>query len=303
MSTAPVPVRRVAVIGLGRMGAPMAANIARAGHDVVLHNRTRATALEVAAATGAAVADSPREAAAGAEVVVTMLADASALRSVLEGPDGVLAGLGEGTVLLDMGTTGPAAVAQLRPVVEATGAVLVDAPVSGSVAAAEAGELTLLVGGPASALEVVRPVLDAVGRSIHHLGPTGSGAVAKLAVNGIIFAIGNAVSESLVVAERAGIDREAMYDLLEDSAVAAPMVGYRRDSWLDPDGTPPTFSLALAAKDLRLLVELAASLGVPVEQARTNLAMVTDAADAGLADNDMADVAVHLRDRTGDDEA
>lgn len=297
MSEAPTPrdVGVVAFVGVGRMGAPMAANLAAAGHDLVLHNRTRTAADRLAERVGASVADTPRDAAARADLVITMLADDTALREVCAGPDGLLAGLRPGAVLVDMGTTGPSAIADLAPAVASAGGVLVDAPVSGSVAAAESAGLTIMVGAPRPVLATVEPVLRAMGSSVHHLGSTGAGAVAKLAVNNVIYALGNALSESLVLAERSGLERERVYDVFEDSAIAAPMVGYRRQAFLHPEETPPAFAMTLAHKDLRLITELASSVGLPVEQARANLALIGRAVAAGLGDHDMADVAVHLR--------
>lgn len=294
----------VAFLGLGRMGAAMATNLARAGHDLVLHNRTRAKADALAAEVGAEVAASPREAATRAPVVVTMLADEAALRAVLEGEDGVLAGLRDGAVVVDMGTTGPAAIEALAPAVADAGGVLLDAPVSGSTDAARAAGLTIMVGGPDEAVARVQPLFDAMGERTYHLGATGAGAVTKLAVNNIIYALGNAVAESLVVAERAGLDRAQVYEVFENSAVAAPMVHYRHDAYLAPEDTPAAFALTLAHKDLRLLTDLARSLGVPVAQAQANEGLIGRAVDAGLGEHDMADVAVHLRRLAGtaDDE-
>ena len=286
----------VAFIGLGRMGAPMATNLARAGHDVVLHNRTRATADALAAEIDAEVAATPRAAAARAPVVVTMLADESALLAVHEGDDGVLAGLQDGAVAVDMGTTGPAGIERLAPMVAAAGGVLLDAPVSGSTDAAASAGLTIMVGGPADAVATVRPLLATMGSTVYHLGDTGAGAVTKLVVNNIIYALGNAVAESLVVAERAGLDRAQVYEVLENSAVAAPMLHYRHDAYLAPEETPAAFALTLAQKDLGLITELADRLGVPVEQAEANRSLVGRAVAAGLGDHDMADVAVYLRD-------
>jgi 3-hydroxyisobutyrate dehydrogenase len=284
-----------AFLGLGRMGALMATNLVRAGHDVVLYNRTRARAEALAAQIGAAVAGTPREAASRAPVVITMVADEPALLAVYRGDDGVLSGLRDGGIAVDMGTTGPAGIGRLAPLVEDVGGVLVDAPVSGSTDAAAAAALTIMVGGPAAAVDTVRPLLSAMGDTIYHLGDTGSGAVTKLAVNNIIYALGNAVSESLVLAERAGLDRTQVYEVFENSAVAAPMIHYRRDAFLAPEDTPAAFAMTLAHKDLRLLTELAQELGVPVEQAAANRSLIGRAIGAGLGDRDMADVAVYLR--------
>ncbi len=298
--TGSVDIGTVGFIGLGRMGAAMAANIAAGGYELVVHNRTRRKAEEFAERVGAAVAATPAELGDSADVVITMLADEAALRSVLAGTDGLLTRLRPVTILVDMGTSGPRAIAELAPLVADAGGVLVDAPVSGSVDAARAAELAILLGAPTDVATAVMPVLETMGRSIHHMGGTGTGSVAKLAVNNVIYALGNAVSESLVLAEQAGIDRARIYDVFEDSAIAAPMVGYRRDAFLDPEGTPPMFATTLARKDLRLITELAAGLGVPVAQAEANLALMSRVVDDGLGDHDMADVAVHLRRRLRD---
>lgn len=285
----------VAFLGLGRMGVHMATNLANAGHDLVLYNRTKAKAVALADRIGAKATATPREAVSDAQVIITMLADESALAGVYDGGDGVLAGMAPGAVAVDMGTTGPQGIARLAPRVAEAGGVLVDAPVSGSTDAAEAAGLTIMVGAPDEAFTIVGPILASMGKAVYHLGDTGAGSVAKLAVNNIIYALGNALSESLVLAERAGIDREHIYEVFEHSAVAAPMVRYRHDAFLDPDRTPPTFAMRLAHKDLRLITGLASSVGLPVEQAEANKSLIGKAVEAGLADNDMADVAVYLR--------
>ncbi|MBO3750135.1 NAD(P)-dependent oxidoreductase [Streptosporangiaceae bacterium NEAU-GS5] len=289
------PQPAIAFLGLGRMGTPMATNLAKAGFPLVLHNRTHAKAEALATQLDATTAGTAREAAAAAEIVLTMLADEAALRAAYDGPDGVLAGLRPGSVAVDMGTTGPIGVARLATAVAARGGDLIDAPVSGSTAAAEAAALTVMAGGAPAAVDRVRPVLQAVGRTVYHLGPVGSGSAMKLAVNAVIFALGQAVSEALVLAERAGIDRALAYDVFENSAVAAPMVKYRHDAFLRPDDTPAAFALRLAAKDLRLITTLAADLGVPIPQATTNLQVIDAAIEAGLADHDMSAIATYLR--------
>jgi len=285
----------VAFLGLGRMGAPMAANLSAAGHQLLLYNRTAAKAAALAGELGAVAAPTPHEAARQADVVITMLADEAALLEVCEGGDGVLSGLREGAVVADMGTTGPAGIARLAPRVAAAGGVLVDAPVSGSTAAAEAGGLTILVGAPAGVFPKIEPVLSGMGDHVFHLGDTGAGSVMKLAVNNIVYALGNALSESLVLAERAGLERRVVYEVFENSAIAAPMVRYRHDAFLDPEHTPTAFAMNLARKDLGLITDLAASVGLEVEQAQANLSLLSRAIEAGLGDKDMADVAVYLR--------
>jgi 3-hydroxyisobutyrate dehydrogenase len=293
----------VGFIGLGRMGAPMATNIARGGFPVVLHNRRQEVADALAEhITGLvpdggllSVAATPREVAQRAEIVITMLSDEAALFSVFEGPEGVLAGLRPGAIAVDMGTTGPGGIERLAPLVAATGATLMDAPVSGSTSIATAGALTVMVGGTHEDKERVTPILEMMATSIYHLGPLGAGSVVKLAVNNIIYALGNAVAESLVLAERSGLDRAKVYEVFENSAVSAPMVRYRHDAYLDPEATPPALAMHLAHKDLVLIAELAERVGMPMRQSDLNRSMIADAMAAGLVEQDMADVAVHLR--------
>jgi 3-hydroxyisobutyrate dehydrogenase-like beta-hydroxyacid dehydrogenase len=134
-----------------------------------------------------------------------------------------------------------------------------------------------------------------LGSKVYHLGGPGSGAVMKLAVNGVIYALGQAVSESLVLAEQAGIERAAAYEVFENSAIAAPMVKYRHDAFVFPETTPTAFAMSLAAKDLGLIRALAEQVGVPVPQAVVNHEVLKEAIAAGLGDHDMAAVAVHLR--------
>ncbi|NKQ54298.1 NAD(P)-dependent oxidoreductase [Amycolatopsis sp. K13G38] len=291
--------KTVAFLGLGRMGRPMAANIANAGFPVVVYNRTRSTAEDFAAATdGVKVADSPREAAAGADVVVTMLADEPALRAVYEGPQGALAGWSPHKVALDMGTTGPAGTAWLARAVGNAGGTAIDSPVSGAVKAAETAGLTLMVGGAADVVEDLRPLLESMSATIYHLGESGAGAIMKLAVNNVIYALGQAVSESLVLAECSGIDRAEAYEVFCDSAIAAPMVKYRQDNYTNPGTSITQLALTLAAKDLKLITALADEVGAPMPQAMVNLDTAVRAIDDGLGDHDMAAVAVYLRNRT-----
>ena len=197
-----------------------------------------------------------------------------------------------------MSTVPPRSILGLERDVRAAGGGIIDAPVSGSVTTATSGQLTIMVGGTADDLRRARSTLDHLAKTVVHIGPLGSAAAMKLAVNAVIFGLSNAVSEALVLAERAGIDRSVAYDVLATSAVGAPFVGYKRAAFVDPEGTPTAFSLALAEKDLGLITELAEQLGVPVAQARTNLQLIREAAGGGSPDDDFAAVAVHLRDRS-----
>jgi len=289
---------RVAVVGTGRMGAAMAGRLAGAGHEVTVFNRTGARADAVAGAHGVAVARTAREAAQAAEVVVVSLADDAAVRAAYGGDDGLVAGLGADTVVADTSTVDPETVRGLAARVEAAGARLVDTPVSGSVSTVEAGKLLVMAGGDAEALERARPALAAFASRVVHLGPLGAGATMKLVVNAVVHALDAALSEALVLAERSGVDREAAYDVLGSSAVAAPFVAYKREAFLHPEETPVAFALDLVAKDLDLAAGLARRVGAPMAQLAANRDLVRDAVEAGFGDRDLSALAVYLRDRT-----
>jgi 3-hydroxyisobutyrate dehydrogenase-like beta-hydroxyacid dehydrogenase len=286
---------RVAVVGAGRMGAAMVGTLRRAGFEVLVFNRTRSKAEEVAAATGATLAASAREAAAQAQVVLSSLADDAAVGAAYTGGEGLVAGLQPGAVVCESSTIDPGTVQRLRPLVEDRGASLLDTPVSGSVPAVEAGALTIMAGGDAAVLERARPVLDALAKQVYHVGGLGSGAAMKLAVNAILHGLNLALSESLVLAERAGVERATAYEVFAASAIAAPFVHYKREAFEHPGRAPVAFSLELAAKDLDLILALASEAGAPMEQAATNREVVRAAVAAGLGDHDLSELASYLR--------
>jgi 3-hydroxyisobutyrate dehydrogenase-like beta-hydroxyacid dehydrogenase len=291
----------VGLLGVGRMGSAMAHALAAAGHEVVLWNRTPRPADELAAAIGGRVATRPAEVAAAADICITMLADGSAVDAVYVGPDGLLAGARPGTVLADASTVPPSTLRAHEPAARARGAGLLDTPVSGSVALAESGKLTIMVGGERADFEQARPVLEALAGTIFHIGPLGTGAAMKLAVNTLIYGLNEAVAEGLSLATAAGIDPSRAYDVLAASAAGAPFVGYKRAAFLEPDTTPVGFSLDLAAKDLRLIAALAAEVGVEMPGATTNLAVIEAASAAGGGGRDFSTVMTQLRrdNRTG----
>lgn len=287
----------VAVVGTGRMGSAMARALARAGFDLCVHNRTPDRAAILATQVGCRVAATPAEAAAGADVVITMLADDAAVQATYGGPEGLLAGAHPGVVLVDMSTVRPDTIAGFESEARAAGAGILDAPVSGSVHLAEAGTLTLMVGGEAADLERARPVLEGVAKTIFRMGPLGSGAAMKLAVNTVIFGLNGALAEGLVLAETAGIDRALAYDVIAAGAAGAPYVGYKRAAFVDPEATPVAFSLDLTDKDLGLITEYARALGVELPQTAINRALVRDASTRGRGSNDFASIAAELRAR------
>ncbi|GIH04874.1 oxidoreductase [Rhizocola hellebori] len=281
----------VAVVGTGRMGAAMAGRLLGAGHRVTLYNRSP----QRAAALGAPVAATAREAVAQARFVVVSLADDDAVRAVYSGAEGIVAGLGQGAVVMETSTIHPATVRELAAAVTGRGAHLLDTPVSGSVALVQRGELTVLAGGDGDALERARPILGAFGSRIAHLGGQGSGATMKLVVNSVVHGLNQAVAEALVLAERAGVDRAAAYDVFASSAVAAPFVQYKREAYLNPDTAAVAFALELVAKDLRLIGDLAGSVGARMPQLAANASVVEEALTRGYGDRDMSALAKLLR--------
>lgn len=288
---------KIAVLGLGRMGAAMVGTLRGAGFDVVAFNRTTAKAEEVATETGAEMATSAAGAAAAADVVISSLADDEAVIDVYLGPDGAADGLQAGTVVLEMSTIDPKTLTVIQPAVTGAGAILLDAPVSGSVQLVEAGNLTVMVGGDAAALATVEPVLEALAARIFHVGGLGSGATIKLAVNAIVHAINISVSEALVLAEKAGVERSTAYEVFASSAAGAPFVAYKRAAFENPEEAPVAFSLDLVAKDLDLILGLAGDVGLEMRQGAANREIAGNAIAAGYGGRDMSTVAGYLRER------
>ncbi|MGH9214476.1 MAG: NAD(P)-dependent oxidoreductase [Acidimicrobiales bacterium] len=285
----------VAVVGVGRMGAAMVGRLRAAGLDVVVHNRTRATAEQVAAQHAASVADTAREAVAGAVVTIVSLADDAAMLASYQGDDGVISGLRRGSVVCDTSTVDPETVRRLAPLVAGRGGTLLDAPVSGSVPVVERGELTVMVGGDAAALDDVRPALESFAKTIFHVGDSGAGATMKLVVNAAVHALNVSISEALVLAEKAGLDRSATYEVLQAGAVGAPYVAYKRAAFLHPDETPVAFSLDLVAKDQELIHALAENVGARMAQGDANRKLVAAAVAAGMGRRDLSSLAEFLR--------
>jgi 3-hydroxyisobutyrate dehydrogenase-like beta-hydroxyacid dehydrogenase len=288
---------RVALIGAGRMGSAMGARVAGAGHDLVVFNRTRSRAEDLAGRTEARVADSAREAAEFAEVCLVSLADDPAVTATYLDDNGLIAGLQPRAIVCDASTVAPATVRGLNPLVAQKDAILLDTPVSGSVSTVESGTLTVMVGGDQDGLDRARPVLDTFAKSIFYLGDIGAGATMKLVVNSLVHSLNVAVSEALVLAEKAGLDRETAYDIFEAGAAGAPYVKYKREAFLRPGDGPVAFSLDLVAKDQELIHDLAAQVGARMEQGEASRKLVAEAVSAGMAERDISEVAEFLRRR------
>jgi 3-hydroxyisobutyrate dehydrogenase-like beta-hydroxyacid dehydrogenase len=286
---------RVALIGAGRMGSAMGVRVAAAGHDLMVFNRTRSRAEEVTRRSGARVADTARDAAEFAEVCLVSLADDAAVTATYLADDGLIAGVQPAAVVCELSTVAPATVRGLTPLVAQKSATLIDTPVSGSVSVVEAGTLTVMAGGDRAALDQARPVLEAFAKSIFHLGDVGAGATMKLVVNSLVHSLNVAVSEALVLAEKAGLDRQAVYDVFESSAGGAPYVKYKRAAFLQPGEVPVAFSLSLVAKDQELIHDLAQQVAARMDQAEASRQLVAEALEAQMGDRDISEVAEFLR--------
>jgi 3-hydroxyisobutyrate dehydrogenase-like beta-hydroxyacid dehydrogenase len=281
--TAPV---RVGFAGLGSMGSGMALRLLEAGYPLVGWNRTKSRA-EPLLAQGLEWAETPRELAERTDVVLTSLYDVEAVRAVLEGPDGLLPAFTTRHVYLEMSTIGSEESRALAGRVSETGARMLDAPVSGSPATVAAGSLSIMVGGDREAFERVRPVLEAIGPKVTHLGPNGSALLMKVAINLSLVVQGMSFCESVALAEKAGIGREAAVDAILKSVIASPMLHYRGRMILEgklPE--TPFANVYLQQKDQELGLERARELGAPMPFAALANEYLTACRTAGLAEEE-----------------
>ncbi|HEY7251176.1 MAG TPA: NAD(P)-dependent oxidoreductase [Methylomirabilota bacterium] len=282
-------------VGLGAMGSRMARRLIDAGYTVHGYNRTASKAADLVRA-GLRLATSPREVAARAAAVFTMVTDDAALEAVTRGPQGVVAGLSRDGILIEMSTVSPAVVERLAAEVSARGAALLDAPVSGSPVTLESGQLSFMVGGDPAVLERARPFLLAIGPTITHVGRVGLAKSMKIAVNQALAVQMLAFSESVLLAEKAGIERERAVEVVLKSVVASPMVKYRAPFVL---GMPAEalFDVDMIQKDMRLALDLAHATGVALPSVALTHELLTAAKGLGLAKYDFAilfDLLAHL---------
>jgi 3-hydroxyisobutyrate dehydrogenase-like beta-hydroxyacid dehydrogenase len=285
---------RLGFAGLGRMGLPMAINLMRFGRQVTVWNRTRSRCQPLAE-QGAHVADTPSRLAAASDIIITMLADAAALEEVLAGPAGIFDGIRPGCLLVDMSTVGPLAAGYWAGIASQHGAGFVDAPVSGSVTSAESGALLTMVGGTAQQFARIQPVLAAMTARQTHLGPTGTGAAMKVALNMMIAATNQAVAETLLLAECLGIESASAYQVLQSSAVSSPFVSYKRDAYLSPTSSQVAFTVDLMRKDLALALSLARDHGLRLPGADAAGLALAAASARGFGSADMASVLESLK--------
>jgi 3-hydroxyisobutyrate dehydrogenase len=282
--------QRVALLGLGTMGAGMAANWLAKGFQLSVWNRTHARA-QALAGKGARVATTPREAAEGADCVFAMVADDAASRAVWLGDDGALAGAKTGAVVVESSTLTPDWVRELAGHARAKGCAFLDAPVGGSRQAAASGELRLFVGGDAATLDKARPALIAIGSKIDLLGPAGAGATWKLINNQLVAAQVAALGEALDVARKAGFRPVQISSLILNGAASSPIVKMKLPSMLNGDYDEPDFALSLMLKDARYAAALAQSLGAPADLVSSAVKAFARAEAKGMGAKDIAAVA------------
>ena len=253
---------RIGFIGLGIMGKPMAHNLLKAGHKLVVYNRSQAPVKELAA-DGATGADSPKAVASQSEVVITMLPDSPQVQEVMIGKEGVLAGAKAGTLVIDMSTISPVVTQEVAKVAQAQGVRMLDAPVSGGDVGARQGTLSIMVGGSAEDFEQARPIFEVLGKTVVHVGGTGAGQVVK-ACNQIVVALTiEAVSEALVLGSKAGVDPSVILKVLSGGLAANRVMEVRGPNFLQHN-FQPGFKIALHHKDLGIALAAGREYGVPL---------------------------------------
>jgi 3-hydroxyisobutyrate dehydrogenase-like beta-hydroxyacid dehydrogenase len=298
---------RAAFLGLGIMGSRMAANVAAAGHELTVWNRTTQTAEQFAAEHGTAVARTPREAAAGAEIVITMVVDGPQVRSLLiDGDDTALVGASPGTLFLDCSTIGPAATLEIGRVLQQHEMSLVDAPVTGSSPRAADGTLTFMVGGDAADLERAQPMFEAMGSLVVRAGPLGQGQLVKVISNAVAASNAAVLGQALIVGAGAGADLDALVQVMAAGAGGSMMLNLKAgpmrehdyapllsvESQARADGAPPRamFKTDQMLKDVRFALEQARAAGVPFDFAERAEQILTEASAMGYGEADFSSI-------------
>jgi 3-hydroxyisobutyrate dehydrogenase-like beta-hydroxyacid dehydrogenase len=273
-------------VGLGVMGSAIVRRLLDAGHTVTVWNRTREKA-EPLLEAGATWAESPREVAERSEIAFTMVTNTAAVRAVTDGPDGILAGLGPGKIYVDMSTASPANTRELAEEVAAVGAQMLDAPVSGTSITVEQGKVSIMVGGDEDAFDRAKPVLEAIGPRVFHMGPNGTAVTMKIAINLSLAVQMLAFSEGVLLAEKTGIPRERVVEVMLASVIASPMVVYRGPLVLGhPDEV--WFDCHMMQKDMNLALELGRELEVPLPTTAVTNELLTAANGMGIGEKDFA---------------
>jgi 2-hydroxy-3-oxopropionate reductase len=290
---------RVGFIGLGVMGAPMARHVLAAGFPLTVHSRS-APPVEALVADGASWAGKPAEVARVSDVIVTMLPDTPDVELVLLGADGVQEGAASGSLVIDMSTIDPIATRTFAERLASGGVAMLDAPVSGGQVGAEAGTLSIMVGGPDDAFQRALPVFESMGQTIVHVGPAGAGQVTKACNQLVIASAVEAVGEAFVLAVKAGVDPAKVREALLGGFAGSKVLDLHGQRMLD-GAFGPGFRSALMAKDGRIVVEAADRLGAPIPGFRTVAERLEAMLPAGRGDLDYAALVTLLEDEAGVD--
>jgi 3-hydroxyisobutyrate dehydrogenase-like beta-hydroxyacid dehydrogenase len=272
---------KIAYLGLGIMGRPMAANLVKAGHDVTVWNRTPKSV------EGARTAATPAEAAKDAEVVWICVADTKAVETLLFGPDGVEAVLRPGVIVIDSSTIAPQATLDFAARVRAKGAEFVDAPVTGSKIGAENAQLLFIVGGPEKTVAALEPLFMALGKKVIRVGETGAGESAKIGMNLMIASIFEGFAEALALTGKLGVPPEKLVELIQSSMIRSGVTDYKASFVLNQDWAP-NFPLRLMLKDIHLMLDTAKQEKVELPALKAIEKVYQKAVDAGHADDDYA---------------
>ncbi|MFZ3216042.1 MAG: NAD(P)-dependent oxidoreductase [Candidatus Acidiferrales bacterium] len=279
----------VGLIGLGLMGRPMGRNLLKAGFPLVVWNRTAARAKELVS-EGAKLAESPRETATAADVLITIVSDPPALEEVLWGPQGAMEGLRRGSAYLDSSTISPELARRTAAACAERGVDFLDAPVTGGDWGAKKGELVFMIGGRAEVLERVRPVLEVLGKNFFLLGPNGAGQTVKLAMNLILALEVDALAEALALTTAGGVPGERLIEVLQSSMARAGVLDVKAPLMLKEEYAP-SFPLRLMHKDIRLALELARQQGINLPAATAAFGTYSAVKDTSTDDPDYAAVA------------
>lgn len=282
-------------IGLGHMGAPMAKNLLQAGYKVYVYNRSNEKTSSLVK-SGANKLNSPKEVVDQSDIILIMLSDTNAVNAVLTQDNGVLEAITVGKVVVNMSTISPKDALRFAEMVSEKGGQYLDAPVSGSVGAAVSGQLVILAGGDMQVLEQCQPYFNILGKSTLLFGTSGQGSSAKLAINMLLGIMGQGIAEAVVFAEKAGLDKEKVLELISQSGMNSPLFQAKKEMYRNVE-FPSAFMLELMAKDLGLIKETADQLDTTLPLAEAANETYRAAKENGKAKLDMAAVYLEIKDR------
>ncbi|MBE6185485.1 NAD(P)-dependent oxidoreductase [Heyndrickxia ginsengihumi] len=286
---------KIGWIGLGLMGNPMATNLINAGYSLYVYNRTSSKA-ESLVQKGAVLCQSPKEVAQHSDIVITMLSNVSAVEEVFAGEEGILKGISNDSIVIDMSTVSPKDSVHFAQLVNRQQAHFIDAPVSGSVQPAKEGTLLILAGGDASDIETCKPIFDVLGKQTIHFGENGKGSAAKLSINLLLGITIQGASETFVLAEKLGLQKADVAEMISNAAVNTPIFQMKKSSFLNED-FPAAFMLELMSKDLGLVKSEMESAQIDLPLATAANKTYASAKESGKGKSDVAAVYLEIKER------